>query len=271
MSPIDDSYRDRVGMSAPVRSRRREVSPIKLLFVAANCERAGSLASDREAKAIQDTLRSARFGGQFELLQEWAVAASEMRGCLLRHNPTIVHFSAHGTEAGELLLEDHGGEDHRSPMDASRLAQLFHVLQGDVRLVVLNACFTETHARALGRHVDCVVGISREIRDGQARVFSRAFYEALAYGKDVQTAFDLARTEMGPSEANATPVMSSKVDTSRVVFVHTSPNSDDAALVARGPVARPEISGQLFFCSMAGFVLQMIVALIVSLNAMWTC
>jgi len=41
------------------------------------------------------------------------------------------------------------------------------------------------------KHVDCVIGMSDAIHDDTARGFGDKFYEALAFGKSIQYAFDL--------------------------------------------------------------------------------
>jgi hypothetical protein len=57
--------------------------------------------------------------------------------------------------------------------------------------VVLNACHSELQAKAIANHIDCVIRMSKEISDSAAISFSASFYQALGYGKDIKTAFDL--------------------------------------------------------------------------------
>jgi hypothetical protein len=61
---------------------------------------------------------------------------------------------------------------------------------------VLNACYSKTQALAIAEHVDCVVGMSRAIADSAAINFSAAFYQALAFGENVDHAFQLACSEI---------------------------------------------------------------------------
>jgi hypothetical protein len=58
-----------------------------------------------------------------------------------------------------------------------------------VRLVVLNACFTEPMAQALLAHVDCVVGMSGAIHDDAARHFVIGFYGGLGERESIAAAF----------------------------------------------------------------------------------
>src|SRR4029077_1842377 len=119
--------------------------------------------------------------------------------------PQIVHFSSHGTpddlilESGELLpdvIEDsdpgHRSLDdrelkavplessssrstsHHAPRGVSKSA-LVNVLracdEGNLRLLVLNACHTRSQAEVLTTAVDCVVSMNRTISDRAAIKF----------------------------------------------------------------------------------------------------
>jgi hypothetical protein len=65
-----------------------------------------------------------------------------------------------------------------------------------IRVVVLNACYSEVQARAIVNEIDFVVGMSDSIGDDAARVFAAAFYRGLAFGKSVRTAFELGINEL---------------------------------------------------------------------------
>jgi hypothetical protein len=91
------------------------------------------------------------------------------------------------------MLEDAGGKA-RSVSQAA-LSTLFSLLKDNLRVVVLNACYSQPQAEAIAQHIDCVVGMAEAVGDRTAIVFAAAFYQALAYGRDVQTAFSLARNQ----------------------------------------------------------------------------
>ena len=65
------------------------------------------------------------------------------------------------------------------------------MLKDNVRVVLLNACYSETQAKAIVKEIDCAIGMSDEIRDNHAVAFAAEFYQALAYGRSVQVGFDL--------------------------------------------------------------------------------
>jgi hypothetical protein len=168
---------------------------IKVLFLAANPSDTTRLKVAEEIRAINQALRLAEFRDKFDVEQQLAVRVTDLQEHLLRHKPDIVHFSGHGSESSEIVLEDNTGK--RCPVSVDALRQLFSVLKDNIRCVVLNACFTEPQALAIAEHIDCVIGMSKEIGDSAAIAFATAFYQALGYGRDVKTAFDLGCVRIG--------------------------------------------------------------------------
>jgi hypothetical protein len=163
--------------------------PMRILFLAANPSDITRLRLDQEIRSIDQALRQAEFRDNLDLIQHWAIRVTDLQSLLLRHKPDIVHFSGHGTEASEIILEDETGQSYR--ISTRALSSLFSVLRDNIRCVVLNACYSEEQARAIAEHIDCVIGMSEAISDASAISFATAFYRALGYGRDVKTAFDL--------------------------------------------------------------------------------
>ena len=165
------------------------VRSVKILVLATNPEETTPLRLDEEVRSIDQALQQSRFRDKFELEQQWAVRVSDLQRFLLRYKPDIVHFSGHGSESSEIILED--SEGNSKPVPASALSNLFSLLKDNIKCVVLNACYSETQAEAVSRHIGCVVGMSKAIGDEAAISFSEAFYGALGDGRDIKTAFEL--------------------------------------------------------------------------------
>lgn len=176
------------------RGRPERGGPATILLLAANPSSETRRALDREVREIDQRLRGSEQRDAFRIEHAWAVHTSDLQACLLRHKPAIVHFSGQGSAAGELLFEDSAGR--AAAVSATALAGLFKVLRREIRCVVLNACFSEPQARAIAEHVDCVVGMSGAMRDDAAIAFAGAFYQALGFGEDVQTAFELGCSQV---------------------------------------------------------------------------
>lgn len=155
------------------------------------------LGLDREARAIQFELDRSRHRDQFELHTYWAVEASDLLDALRRHKPSVVHFSGHGTHpvavapldgvvrrdveplvqgnlpVGLCFQRADGGREVVSP---TALKDTIRAVGSSVQLLVLNACHTETHARALRADIDCVIGTRGAIQDDAAIHFATGLY-----------------------------------------------------------------------------------------------
>ena len=96
------------------------------------------------------------------------------------------------------------------------------VFKNQIRCIVLNACYTEEQAQAIAENIECVVGMSSEISDIAAINFASAFYQALAYGYDVGTAFELGCVQIeleNLSEHNIPKLLANKVDPNNIRFI----------------------------------------------------
>jgi len=188
--------------------------PIKILFLAANPQDTSRLRLDEEIRGIDQALRQAEYRDKFEIKQQWAVRVADLQSHLLRYKPDIVDFSGHGSSSSEIILEDNDGNSQ--PVSIRALSQLFSILKDDIRCVVLNACYSEQQAQAIGKHIDCVVGMSKAIGDKAAISFAIAFYQALGYGKDVKTAFDLGCVQIDLENLN-------EQDTPKLLTTNSNP------------------------------------------------
>jgi CHAT domain len=164
---------------------------IKILFLAAEPVDTTRLRLSKERKEINKKIRAALHRDSFELVSEEALTAEDLREALLRHHPHIVHFSGHGSKSGCLVVEDESGKARM--LDRKALTALFQVLKDDIRIVVLNACYSKLQAGAMKQVVDYTIGMSTTISDKAAILFSAAFYSALGFGRTVKEAFELAR------------------------------------------------------------------------------
>lgn len=168
---------------------------IRILFLCANPLSTTRVTLDEEMHAIQQRLRQSGAGDLFELQAEWAVRASELPAAIMRAKPRIVHFSGHGTHTGELLLVG-SHPSQAAPVAPETLKKLFAILGRDIFCVLLNACYSDLQANALVDVIPCAVGMGRAVTDEGAIAFAAGFYEALAFGQSLQTAFELGRTSI---------------------------------------------------------------------------
>ncbi len=167
---------------------------ITVLFLAANPGDTTRLRLDAESRAVDMVLRESEFRNLFRLEKQYAVHSADLMPLLLRFQPDIMHFSGHGLGEEGIILENDRGR--AEAVSTAFLSGLLGIAGKKVRCVVLNACYSEVQAQAIASSVDCVVGLSGAAGDDAAIAFATAFYQALGYGQDVKTAFDLARLHM---------------------------------------------------------------------------
>lgn len=170
------------------------MNKIKVLFLAANPLDTTHLRLDEEIRLITTKLRASDYRDSIELISAWAVRADDLLQLLNEHKPHIVHFSGHGNTAGEIALLDNNG--FVKPVNAAALASLFKTLKDNIRMVVLNACYSQPIAKAITQSIDCAVGMVLPIGDPAAIIFAASFYRAVGFGRSVFEAFQQAKTAL---------------------------------------------------------------------------
>ncbi len=166
----------------------------KILFLAANPTGTTALALDEECRQITEKIRAAAHRDSLELITRWAVRPEDLLQHLNEHRPHVVHFSGHGTATEEIVLLD----KDRNPktVSAPALKQLFATLKDNIRVVVLNACFSKQQASAITEVVDCAIGMNKAIGDDAAIGFAAAFYQAIGFGRSVKVAFESGKSAL---------------------------------------------------------------------------
>lgn len=171
------------------KQSKKKKNKIKILLLSSNPTNTTKLRLDEEFREIEHALQQTEFRSKFIVEKHLAVRVSDLQGYLLKYKPDIVHFSGHGSSNSEIILENLDGVSQ--PITGRALSQLFFVLKDNVKCVVLNACYSESQANAISENISCVIGMSKAIGDKPAIKFATAFYQALGYGRNVKTAFDL--------------------------------------------------------------------------------
>jgi hypothetical protein len=172
------------------------------LLLGANPWTTPPLRRDTERREIRDSVTLAEAGARVDIQVEDAVRRDDLRSALLRHEPAVVHFGGHAGKDGLLLVEQDG---EPRPVSPAALTELFRILGSSVRCVVLNACATAEQGARIAAHVPCVVGMFGPVQDGTAIRFAAGFYEGLARGKPVGTAFQHGRNRLSLHELSARP------------------------------------------------------------------
>lgn len=173
--------------------------PATILFLTANPRGKDNLAVDKEIDRIRDALR--RSARRDEVAHElgMAIDKTQLMRLLVSHRPLFLHFAGHGTADGVVV--------EGASISAEELATMLRSPAGrDVRVAVLNACYSHTLAATLCQVVDCVVGMEGPVDDEAACAFAIVFHTSLACGDSVADAFANAVAVMPPALAAAATV-----------------------------------------------------------------
>ncbi|PAX60143.1 CHAT domain-containing protein [Brunnivagina elsteri] len=160
----------------------------KILILAANPTDTNKLRLDEEVREIETVHRQAKYREEIEIISKWAIRVDDLRSALLYYKPNIVHFSGHGKGDDGLVLENQYGQ--KQFVSSESLGGLFKLFESDIECVVLNACYSEVQAEVIQQHINCVVGMNKQIGDKAAIKFATGFYEALANGRNYQDSFN---------------------------------------------------------------------------------
>jgi|GEM_PF-3372824 len=176
---------EKLDLSNPLLSNQNHLHSNKILFLSANPIETSQLNLEKEKNEIKDVLNSNFTSVFFKFFSFDSVKPSNMVEEMIKLEPTILHFSGHGSESGIILLDE---KLHANFIEGKRLADFFSNFK-DLQLVVLNACYSQKQAKEIKKYVPYVIGMNAPISDNSAITFSKLFYIALSNGFTIEESF----------------------------------------------------------------------------------
>jgi hypothetical protein len=170
------------------------VSEIRILFLSSNPEATSRLSLDEEMREIELKIKLSESRDRLKVVSKWAVRPDDLLQYLNEEKPHIVHFSGHGSARSEIILTGNNGEPR--PVGTEALTALFRTLKDNLRVVVLNSCYSYAQATAIQEVIECVVGMNDSVDDTAARIFASAFYRGLGFNRTIGESFDQAKTAL---------------------------------------------------------------------------
>lgn len=166
---------------------------ITVLFMASD-PGTNKLALDQEARSIGEKLRASDHRDAVNFQTRWAVRPMDILQAINELQPTVVHFSGHGTSDDALVLQD----GHGRPKYISKEGIISAIAFGSdsVKLVFFNTCFSFNQAQSCVEKVNAAIGMNREIGDEAACVFSSQFYSGIGFGHSIPKAFAQAKSAL---------------------------------------------------------------------------
>lgn len=167
---------------------------ITVLFLAANPTGTLQLLLDEEARAIHEKIRMSEYRDSIEFSTRWATRASDVLQAINETNPTIIHFSGHGDEDGNLVLLNPDGSANLVSKEAITMAMT--TASDTIRLVVFNACFSEIQAMSVVENIEAAIGMADSISDDTAIIFAAQLYSSIGFGRSLRQSFNQAKAEL---------------------------------------------------------------------------
>lgn len=164
---------------------------ITVLLFATNPRGTSQLRLDEEVRSIQETIRKSEHRDSIVFESRWAVRPLDILQAINELNPDVVHFSGHGAESGELVLENADASAKMVTKEA--ITQTIMTTSDKIHLLFFNACFSFEQAEAVTQYVDAAIGMATSIGDAAAVAFAAQFYSSLGFGFPIQKAFEQAK------------------------------------------------------------------------------
>src|SRR5262245_17376839 len=116
-----------------------------------------------QARAIQGELERSGYRDRFAFETRWAAQPLDLLRDMVKRKPTVVHVcggrlkEGGGEPTAGVYVQGADGSAQLVPGEA--LADAFESV-GSVKLVILDACYSEHYADAIAAHIDCVIGMT---------------------------------------------------------------------------------------------------------------
>ena len=174
---------------------------INILFLGANPDitledgtEQSKLKLDKETREIQEAITKSINRDSIYFETRLAVRTSDLFQAINEVNPTIIHFSGHGTDTGELVLQDN--TDNPKFVDIEAIVKMIEASTDNLRVVVFNNCFSSSFAENVSNIVEASIGMNNSISDEAAILFASQLYSAIGFGNSLEKAFNQAKVRL---------------------------------------------------------------------------
>lgn len=167
---------------------------INILFLAACPSDEMRLKLDKEAREIHGAIQKTLKRDSINFQTRWATRITDILQSINEVRPTIIHFSGHGCEDGSLVFQDNN--DNAKLLKIEDFVQLIYACNDDVRLVVLNNCYSSVTARELVTNIEAAIGMNDSVEDEAAITFASQLYSSIGFGLNLEKAFKQSLVQM---------------------------------------------------------------------------
>jgi hypothetical protein len=185
------------------KSEKAEEKKSRILFLCSSPENKNQLNFLKELKTIQESYNSAKGRDYFEEPEiRTCISKKDFRKLILEKRPDIIHLSMHCSKYEGLFFE--GKEGEIQPISPDQLAKYFEVISMEYRpnLLIISACNTEAHAKAVTPFCEYVVGTKDAIPDKSSIIYAESLYSCIFNYNKIETAHNAAIISLSESDIN---------------------------------------------------------------------
>ncbi|MEG1146646.1 MAG: CHAT domain-containing protein [Bacilli bacterium] len=175
-------------LSNEVNKLKEAKEKISILFIGANPTL--NLDLEKEAREIRESIIKSLNRDSINFETRWATRTTDLFQYINEVSPTIIHFSGHGTENGELIFQDNN--DNPKYVSREAITEMIYASTDDVRLVVFNNCYSSIIAESVVEKIESAIGMSISIGDDAAIQFASQLYSSIGFGLSLEKAFNQA-------------------------------------------------------------------------------
>ncbi len=107
---MGDFEKTQSSIKSDIKELKELPDEIRILFFAANPSDQSRLQLDEEVREIQEMIRKAKFRDSLHFHSCWAVRPNDILQAINEYEPSIIHFSGHGSNNDEIIFLDKKGE-----------------------------------------------------------------------------------------------------------------------------------------------------------------
>lgn len=188
-----------------IRRLKASKEKINILFIASNPDiiftdeqgklrEQQKLSLDKEARDIEEAIQKSPDRDSISFVTKWATRTEDLFQYINEVNPTIIHFTGHGTEDGKLVFHDKNDNPKFVGIDA--IIQMINAITDDLRLVVFSNCFSSKIAEKAVEHVEATIGMNTSVREDVATIFAAQLYSSIGFGYSLDKSFKQAMARL---------------------------------------------------------------------------
>lgn len=187
---IKENTRNYKAVSDRVFELEKLPKQINVLFLAMSPKDQALLSLDEEARLITEMIRKSKHRDSVNFITCWAVRPVDILQSINEHEPSIIHFSGHGSNDAIAFQDDYG---NTKLVSKEAIVQTMMASCSNIKLVFFNTCYSSNQAESVVRYIDATIGMNNSIGDKAARYFAAQFYSAIGFGLSMQKSFDQAK------------------------------------------------------------------------------